>query len=180
MTFSIPWNQSFNTAFSPFNPAAAFGAPSPLSFAPSTFDPASAFGGLGAAAGVTPATGAAAPALAGAAGGAGDFLSMAGGPMGMAATAIGGIAGGLISNVGQKRQMEGMLQAQREADKFNFVGDHAFTRAYQTGNIADQMNGLRIRRTADKLGFRRPEMFQGFLNAGMPTTAARHASFFNV
>ena len=51
MASSIPWIQSFNTAFSPFNPAAAFGASSPLSFAPAAFDATSAVSGLGAAAG---------------------------------------------------------------------------------------------------------------------------------
>ena len=168
-----PWNQ-------PFNPAAAFGASSPLSFAPSAFDAASVFGGLGAAAGAAPAIGAAAPALAGAASGVGGALGMLGGPVGMAATAGLGFLSSGFGNIAAKNQMEAQLRAQVEQDKRDDVSNYAFQRAFQRANIGDQMQGLQDTRTARKMGLGRPEAFQAFLSAGMPTAAARRESFFNV
>jgi hypothetical protein len=170
MASSIPWNQSFNTAFSPFNPAAAFGASSPLSFAPAAFDATSAVSGLGAAAGAaTPAAAAGASSLAG----------TAFGPLGLATAGLGFLGSG-FGNIAAKNQLEAQLQGQVEQDKRDDVSNYTFQRAFQRANIGDQMQGLQDTRTARKMGLGRPEAFQAFLSAGMPTAAARRESFFNV
>lgn len=175
MASSIPWNQSFNTAFSPFNPAAAFGASSPLSFAPAAFDATSAVSGLGAAAG------AAAPAAAAGAGAAGasSLAGAAFGPLGLATAGLGFLSSG-FGNIAAKNQMEAQLQGQVEQDKRDDISNYAFQRAFQRANIGDQMQGLQDMRTARKMGLGRPEAFQAFLTARMPAAAARRESFFNV
>ena len=131
--------------------------------------------------GLSPAVSAAAPAAAaGAAGGVGGALGMLGGPVGMAATAGLGFLSSGFGNIAAKNQMEAQLRAQVEQDKRDDVSSYAFQRAFQRANIGDQMQGLQDTRTARKMGLGRPEAFQAFLSAGMPTAAARRESFFNV
>ena len=137
--------------------------------------------------GLSPAVTTAAPALAGAtsglgaaAGGAGGMLSMLGGPVGMAASAGLGFLSSGFGNIATKNQMEAQLQAQVDQDKRDDVSNLAFTRAFQRGNTADQMQALQDTNTARKIGLGRPEAFQAFLSARMPAAAARRESFFNV
>lgn len=130
---------------------------------------------------LSPAVSAAAPAAAaGAASGVGGALGILGGPVGMAATAGLGFLSSGFGNIAAKNQMEAQLRAQVEQDKRDDVSSYAFQRAFQRGNIGDQMQGLQDTRTARKMGLGRSGAFQALLSAGMPTAAARRESFFNV
>jgi hypothetical protein len=135
---------NWNTPFS-FGPAAGFNMASSL------------------------APGAAAAGGTAAAGGASGLLGAMGGPLGLAATGISSILGG----IGASNAAEASMQAAKEQAKLGFVSNLAGNRFMTRAGIGDQMRALSDRQSARKAGLYGPEDFQNLLAARMSPAAAK-------
>jgi hypothetical protein len=139
----------------------------PFSFGPSTgFNMASSLapGATGLASGAAAAgTGAAA------AGGASGLLGVMGGPVGLAATGISSILGG----IGASNAAEASMQAAKEQAKLGYVANIAGNRFMTRAGIGDQMRALSDRQRARQSGLYGPEDFQALLAQRMSPAAAK-------